>query len=516
MEQLPPEQPEFIPAYFRTRQQILQTVDPLNRLELMEAAIVEGDRTMAIYALETLRDLADEHPDVPDRLNPDKFVHTILLTEALAQSSMVETAEQVIEYARPLDLHLALQAMDAMLWRGHTGPDGSYLTLAPELIGWADVPERAKLQYAAHLAAYGHDLLDTNSDARGLFDDCLSPEAPQYQVDRNMLQICRAYARTGQFERAAACVDTIRNPYWNREAALLLAHSAQQAGQEDLARTWLARGSNLRAVAACDPSCGRPSCSPRADIQALNARAAVVHAMRGEYARAIDMIDPTDVFITPERREVYLIHYEQTGTMVSREIALRAISAITDPAAVSQVERIFRADMHWGNLMPSLEAGNESIPMICWEINEVYGRPSVHEERLQSPEGELERVILEELFNVPISEYLAQNAAARADLRDRLLAEMVKNTAPVAPHTAYALLQLIEAQAERARAVIAVGRQQGYEGFFKQEPQAETGTDAGHTESETKGGVLGATSDMVLQALRRLLDTLRHRPPEDK
>jgi hypothetical protein len=517
MEQFPPDQPDFIPLYFKTRQDILRTSDPVYRLTLMEAAISEGDGDMAAQAFEALRDLPDAAPGNPDMLNPDKFIHAIMLAESLAHASLFEEGDRLVGYVRPLDMHLTLETIDAMLWRGHTGPDDAYLKLAPELIGWADIPPRLKLQYTARLAAYGHDVLDPASDARGLFDDCLPSDAAKHEVDHTMLEMCRAYANTGQFERAAACADFMRDPYWRQEAALVIARTAHGHGKEDVARTWLARGTNLSQVASCDPSCGRPSCNPPADVRALRARAAVVHALRGEFSTALNLLDPEDPLLAPERRAVYVIHYEKTGNMASRESAIRAITAVTDPAVTSLVDRMFTADIAWGNTMPSLEAADESIPVICWELHEMYARLSMHEERLQAPGADLERTILENLFNVPLSTYLEQNAAARAQLRDQLLAEMVKRLAPDAPHTARALLELVESHVEKSRTIIAVGRQMGYEGFSKSNPDPQgplSEQASGSLPAEKETGALGSTPDMVLRALKRLLDTFRHRPPD--
>lgn len=507
---------EYTPSSFdpdrlqsEARIETLAQGDPAIRLSMLTAMIEEGAQDMVGFALAALEEIPDTLPDKSDGVNNDKLGSAQDLLGALVQHRLFEDAETVAAHLGRLSPRDGLRGIATFLQAGYAGKNDAYLQLDFTAViegarRTGKFPSMSLGEYLSGLASFGVDLFDQGTDAGKLFADYLTvlTSRLRYSCYSN---IGYAYAKGGHFEQAIVAKDAILEPFLRGQACAYIAGVAQDEGNSSLAEQLITETlDTLDAVACCDGSCERSFCNPAKDVQELQVLVSLPLAQQGNITGAYELIGQVRPGLAFDQARVHAYIYSQNGSMAARSAALSALMESSVFRKASRLSAFIRdigeADQRWGNTLPSLVNDDEVIPLICWELTDLYGRKhrlQVHLETEGADDAEYQAM---ELLGIDPETFLGDIVKARSEQRDRTIAELAKLIAPAAPHSAANLIGMIPDPAAKVRAMVGISR-------------LRAATETSVATADTGGSVVNS-GDTILAELRRL--TAAFRKPETK
>lgn len=185
-------------------------------------------------------------------------------------------------------------------------------------------------------------------------------------------------------------------------------------------------------------------------------------AKQGQQTPARELVGPLEPAFGYDQALVYAELYGMGGNRDDRAAAFAAIAnrraLHNESHMASLITDIARADWKWGNNMPSLEADDEMVPQICWELHSLFAQKSRRAQQMEAEGLGEEGYRAMELLGIEPSSFLSNIVKRQGKIRDHGLARLVKLlNSKGAPKTAQSLLNLIEDPAEKVRAMKALG-----------------------------------------------------------
>lgn len=432
---------------------------PAIRLEMLGGMVEEGDHDMASFAVSTLRELPDFKEG--SEVNEEKIVGARILVGKLASQGMFEDAEAVVSLLEGLDQHAAIRSVTSLLGAGYAGTDDRYLhfdfsAYIEEAQAANKSPDMIVFDYIDGLAAHGVNLLDPQTEHGTLFFDAISALPDSSRRDCRYSSVSFAYTTGGHIDKAVAIREIIQDPYWRSLAGIKIAERSET--DKRLAKVMLTEASALAsAVRCCDGQCGRRSCNPQIDSRTIDTGMALAWAKQGDTARARELVGDIVPACVYSQAEANMLIYSDCGDLSARREVLKCVSH--KPALVAALmQEIGEADMKWGQVMSSLEADGEFVPLVLWEVHDIYGQKGYREQRIESQGLDTEQYRTMEILGVDPSTRMEGLQDERLDSRDSALVELAKTIAITAPATADSLIRLIHKPSERVRAMVGVER----------------------------------------------------------
>jgi hypothetical protein len=449
------------------RTEALAVVDPVVRLEMLNAMISEGDHDMSGPALVALEALSVLSEDSPGAINAHQSQSATTLVKTCARQGLFAHAEQAMAMVER-DHRAVIDCMTALLSAGYAGTDDRFLQLditgaLAEARRNREAPPATVFQYFDGLASYGQNLLNPVSDRGRLFADFLALEGGSAQRNYHYNSLASAYAANGHVDLAVAAKDRIEEAYWRGITGVEVARAAQKNGDYMLTESLLSGLHGLAdAAALCDGSCGRPACEPAQDAKDIRVGMAPIVARQGDTVAARRLLGEYDPVFACRQALTYAELYGMEGLQVDRNSALFTLKdalvfSDADEAA-GIVHAVSRADQRWNNVMPALETDDEAVPLIVWDLPGLYRqrRWPIESLAIENPSDE-QRLAMELLGIGPGTDPTVPD---RTRLRDRSWAVLAKLLATSAPLVARGIVSYIETPAERVRALVGMVKQE--------------------------------------------------------
>jgi hypothetical protein len=459
------------PRNFHSEARMLALAEPnpAARLELLQALIAEGDIDVASFAVAALHEQPDIEAEDQEHPNAVKIAGAQTLVEVLADHELFEDAESVVDLIGSLSPETAVGSITDLLRKGYAGRDNRYLRLDfSSYIEAARVegqpPRAVVFNYLNGLASYGIDIFDNETEVGRLLSDSLSAVADPVKRDYYYNSVAYSYARGDHLDKAIAAKGRIHDPYWRSSACVQLARKSQELGDSSAANPLMTEACELLVlVSHCDSSCGRIGCNPTLDTKEIEVGMAFVLAKQGQQMPARELVGPLEPAFAYDQALVHTELYKTSGNRDDRAAALTTLANSSvfqrESLAGTIITDIGMADWQWGNAMPSLDADDETVPLICWELHGLYAQKHRLEQKLEAEGLEEEGYRAMELLGIEPSSFLSDIPERRGQLRDHGLAVLVKLLSSTgAPKTAKSMLSLIESPVEKVRAMSVLGR----------------------------------------------------------
>jgi protein tyrosine/serine phosphatase len=452
---------EYSHLLSEARMQTLAEPDPTARAHMAAAMITEGDYSMAEFAHAALQQIPDRDETSPDRPNYQKITAAENVLDALAHRRLFDSADQLIGTLNEFDHSAAIRGICRLVSAGYGGPDGAYLQ-----VDFDDAIDHARLMghsvdplvftYLQAQAAYGADILDADTPAGQLYAQAIAVTPSQRHRDSRNSNISNASAETGHVDNAMAVRELIVDPAWKGIAGIKIAEAAHD--DEQLLDTLLPElQQNADEVRANISDRNRINSTVELDARRVEAGIALVAAKNGytDYAKILTGELHSD--IASHQVPTYVEIYNQTGSVADRAAALSAISRFATtwnaPHAAQLIRSIATADQQQNRMMPSLEADDEYVPLICWEISAVFNQKSDQEKHSETNTPSDEAVAAMKVFGIDPTAPGRHLVEARGETRDHVLVDLMRLTRDNAPKTTKKMLDLIQSPVEKVRAM---------------------------------------------------------------
>jgi len=443
--------------------------NPAVRLALLQALISEGDIEMVDFALAALQEQPDNDAEDPTYRNTAKITGAQILVGTLADKGLFEHADRVIDTIGTLHQRAAVISIIDLLHKGYARRDNAYLHLDfTESVQAARIegrsPQAIVFNYLSGLAAYGVDVFDHRTEAGRLWSEGIAAVPQTSTRDYHYNFLAYSLASGGHVARAITAKNRINDPYWRSVTCAQLAGIAQEHNNTPIATMLTSEACELLAlVSSCEGSCGRAGCNPGLDVKEIEIEMALVFAKQGQQAPARELVGTLEPTLAYSQALVYTELYKMSGDVNDRAAALIALTNDSvlqnESLAETVISDIGTADWRWGNTIPSLDARDESVPLICWELHGLYAEKHRLEQKLESGNVGEDGYRAMDLLGIDPLIFLRDLAESRDKIRDRGLAVLIKLLVSTgAPETAKSLLGLIETPVEKVRAMSALGK----------------------------------------------------------
>jgi hypothetical protein len=442
------------------RMQAYGESDSALRMELMGALLAEGDNDAAPFAIDAMQ----QQPDTHDERAQGKVQ---ALGETLATQKLFTEVDKVVQYLLPRRRYRGMHVLNAALANGYPGPGDSYLHMDfnATLAEAAALDVQPHYEFFGHIAAvgaFGKDIMNESSPhgrqlALGM---ALTPSSRQ---DYYLNSIVYRTAKAGKLATAVAAKDRILDPYWRVLSGMHIAEEV--AGTDRTLSGYLLQEAYTRldAVSNCDGSCGRMTCNPSINRHELEVKMALVHVKRGELDLADGLLGEIAPYAVDDQARVLAEAYKWNG---SRDVRTAALDTVPERGFSRRPEltadlmyELARGDLRWGNFMPSPFDTDEPAPALCWELHEVFSRPSYYE-RKAANEGfsEEERASMG-MLGLNAEDFVKDTTKARGEHRDYSIAWLAKIVAGLGSvQTAQHLVGQIEYPVAKVRALAGMAK----------------------------------------------------------
>jgi hypothetical protein len=443
------------------RMQTIAEPDPIARASMATAMITEGDYSMAEFAHVALQQIPDRDEASPDRPNYQKITTAKNILDALADQGLFDSADQIISTLNDFDHSAAIRGICRLVSAGYGGPNDTYLRL-----DFNDAIDHARLMghgidplvfaYLEAQAAYGTDILDASTPAGQLYAQAIAATPSQRRQDSKNSNISYASAEAGHVDDAMAVRALITDPAWKGIAGIKIAEAAHDDEQLlDMLLPELQQ--NADEVRANISDENRINSTVELDARRIEVGIALVAAKNGYTDMAKILAGEPHSELATHQVPTYVELYNQTGSAADRTTALLAISRFATiwnaPIAAQLTRSIGNADRQQGHMMPSLEADNEYVPLICWEISAVFSQESDEEKNSETTIPDGDTATAKEVFGLESTTPKHYLAKIRGETRDHVIVELMRLTRDDAPKTTRKMLDLIQSPVEKVRAM---------------------------------------------------------------
>jgi hypothetical protein len=199
-------------------------------------------------------------------------------------------------------------------------------------------------------------------------------------------------------------------------------------------------------------------------VQHLEAGTALIAARGGHIDMARILAGELRADLTILQRLAYTEVYRHSGELSDRTLALATAGQFSiewDSSTIGELlQSIATTDKQQGYVMPSLEADDEVVPLVCWEVGALFQRQSDREQQLIHNPRATENTELMERFGINPTTELGHLALGRGKAHDRVVVELMRVTKDDAPKTTRAMMDIIQDPTEkvRAMAILSNGR----------------------------------------------------------
>lgn len=443
------------------RLQASNDTNPSTRLHSFLALIDEGEHDLAPLAIAAWQ----QQPVADSEAATIALDDGVQLVETLADHKLFQDARRANRLLAARDPIAYMKNLGYFVRQGYTDVDNrllhiDYSKVLDKVRTRNSSPPEFVTMYIESLAAYGVDLLDTETSGGKLFAACLEATTDPIEREWQRESVATEYAMAGHVEKALALKDLITDPFSRAITCMRMADVASKLDKEVEDRLISEARDLMPFVANCTGSCNRSDCNPQADIEAIEKDMALVFARRGDTEQAYQLLRPRERNGGPEGGQVYVELYKHNGDMTARAAAIKRVTqvAFVAPKVTRRViEEISAADLRWGNTADSLEGTGEIVPLLYWELTGHYHIKSQAERRIEEGLSPEDHFILEE-FGTDAAGILDELAEHRRAQRDQALCALVRVLASSGAFvTAKNLAEGIASPVEQVRAKAALG-----------------------------------------------------------
>lgn len=444
--------------------------DPTDRGKFLLSCIEEGDLAVSgAHAVETYLQMGEETGDDPTVAWPLMRKQHLggSLVDALAAGRAFDDAYNIALDLGRLSSFYGTQAKTALLARGYAGPDGELLHMfddnhlftlpaegEPTYVHSSDIH-----QFLTGLAGYGIDLTQPG-EYHELLEHAEATELEGLMVQHLYSKIALAYHKGGHPELAAPFEELVTQ---HTVRGRLFANISRSVADTETLRAIAAEiDEQMRIAHTCDGSCVDPACAQRSGSQELGLTAARLYAQTGDTDRARGFLRyfDTDYYHPDERLETYVALYAAEGSPHDREAAMPlfndSVGVVWEDRA-RPLAKLARADIAYGNTLPSLDAEGEVIPRVAWELPGMFGTPDTFEREAAAGNNPASDILGP--YDERRQAYGKENRRLKQSQATGVLAIVLAEYG--APHTAHQLLGEISERADLIRTKMALARVYG-------------------------------------------------------